>query len=214
MIIAPSILSADMANLKSEVDMLNASAAEWIHFDIMDGVFVPNLSFGFPILEAVRRCTAKPLDVHLMMVQPERYVERFKAAGATILTVQYEACTHLHRVLEHIKKLDMKAGVALNPHTPASALEEVAHLTDVALVMSVNPGFGGQTFIENSYDKIRRVRELLLRKNSPAAIEVDGGVTLSNAPQVKAAGADVLVAGSLVFTASHPQEVIAKLAAV
>lgn len=214
MLIAPSILSADMAHLKREVDMLNASAAEWIHFDIMDGVFVPNLSFGFPILEAVRRCTAKPLDVHLMMVQPERYVERFKAAGATILTVQYEACTHLHRVLEHIKKLGMKAGVALNPHTPAGVLEEVAQLADVALVMSVNPGFGGQAFIEGSCDKVGRVRELLLKKKSPAAIEVDGGVTLSNAPQIKAAGADVLVAGSLIFTAPRPQEVIAKLAAL
>jgi ribulose-phosphate 3-epimerase len=203
-----------MANLKSEVDMLNASAAEWIHFDIMDGVFVPNLSFGFPILEAVRRCTAKPLDVHLMIVQPERYVERFKAAGANVLTVQYEACTHLHRVLEHIKKLGMKAGVALNPHTPAHVLEEVASLTDMALVMSVNPGFGGQKLIENSYAKVSRVRELLLKKNSPATIEVDGGVTLDNAPQIKAAGADVLVAGSLVFSAPRPQEVIAKLAAV
>jgi ribulose-phosphate 3-epimerase len=203
-----------MANLKSEVDMLNASAAEWIHFDIMDGVFVPNLSFGFPILEAVRRCTRKPLDVHLMMVQPERYVERFKAAGAAALTVQYEACTHLHRTLEHIKKLGMKAGVALNPHTPASALEEVAQLADLVLVMSVNPGFGGQAFIENSYDKISRVRELLRKKSSAAAIEVDGGVTLANAPRIKAAGADVLVAGNLVFTASRPQEVIAKLAAV
>jgi ribulose-phosphate 3-epimerase len=203
-----------MANLKSEVDMLNASAAAWIHFDIMDGLFVPNLSFGFPILEAVRRCTRKPLDVHLMMVQPERYVERFKAAGADILTVQYEACAHLHRALEHIKKLGMKAGVALNPHTPANALEEIAQLIDMALVMSVNPGFGGQTLIENSYGKVSRVRELLLKKNSPAAIEVDGGVTLENAPKVKAAGADVLVAGSLIFTAPHPQEVIAKLAAL
>ncbi|MDR0566666.1 MAG: ribulose-phosphate 3-epimerase [Prevotellaceae bacterium] len=214
MLIAPSILSADMANLKAEVDMLNASAAEWIHFDIMDGVFVPNLSFGFPVLEAVRRCTGKPLDVHLMMVQPERYVERFKAAGAAVLTVQYEACTHLHRVLEHIKKLGMKAGVALNPHTPAGALEEVAQLADVALVMSVNPGFGGQAFIESSYGKISRVRELLLKKNSPAAVEVDGGVTLANAPQIKAAGADALVAGSLIFTAPRPQEVIDKLAAL
>jgi ribulose-phosphate 3-epimerase len=203
-----------MANLKSEVDMLNASAAEWVHFDIMDGVFVPNLSFGFPILEAVRRCTRKPLDVHLMMVQPERYVEQFKASGANILTVQYEACTHLHRVLEHIKKLGMKAGVAINPHTPASVLEEVATLADLVLVMSVNPGFGGQAFIENSYSKISRVRELLQRKNSPALIEVDGGVTLDNAPKIKAAGANVLVAGNLVFTASHPQEVIALLAKI
>ncbi|MDR0712147.1 MAG: ribulose-phosphate 3-epimerase [Prevotellaceae bacterium] len=214
MLIAPSILSADMANLKSEVEMLNTSAAEWIHFDIMDGVFVPNLSFGFPILEAVRRGTRKPLDVHLMMVQPERYVERFHAAGAAVLTVQYEACTHLHRTLEHIKKLGMKAGVALNPHTPAGALEEVAHLADVALVMSVNPGFGGQAFIENSYDKISRVRELLQKKKSAAAIEVDGGVTLDNAPTLKSAGVDVLVAGSLIFTAARPQEVIAKLAAL
>jgi ribulose-phosphate 3-epimerase len=213
MLISPSILSADMANLKSEVDMLNASAAEWIHFDIMDGVFVPNLSFGFPILEAVRRCTRKPLDVHLMMVQPERYVERFKAAGANILTVQYEACAHLHRALEHIKKLGMKAGVALNPHTPASALEEVAALADLVLVMSVDPGFGGQAFIENSYDKVSRARALLQRKNSSAHVEVDGGVTLANAPRIKAAGADALVAGSLVFTAAHPQEIIAKLAA-
>jgi ribulose-phosphate 3-epimerase len=203
-----------MTNLKSEVDMLNASAAEWIHFDIMDGVFVPNLSFGFPILEAVRRCTHKPLDVHLMMVQPERYVEQFKASGATNLTVQYEACTHLHRVLERIKKLGMNAGVAINPHTPASTLEEVAAMTDIVLVMSVNPGFGGQAFIENSYSKVSRVRELLQRKNSSALIEVDGGVTLDNAPKIKAAGADVLVAGSLVFTASCPPETIALLAKI
>ncbi|MDR1416679.1 MAG: ribulose-phosphate 3-epimerase [Prevotellaceae bacterium] len=214
MLIAPSILSADMTNLKSEVEMLNASAAEWIHFDIMDGVFVPNLSFGFPILDAVRRCTRKPLDVHLMMVQPERYVERFKESGAAILTVQYEACTHLHRVLERIKKLEMKAGVALNPHTPASVLEEVATLADLVLVMSVDPGFGGQAFIENSYDKISRVSELLQRKSSSALVEVDGGVTLENAPKIKAAGANVLVAGNLVFSAPHPQEVIALLAKI
>ncbi|MDR1023000.1 MAG: ribulose-phosphate 3-epimerase [Prevotellaceae bacterium] len=214
MLIAPSILAADMANLKSEVDMLNASAAEWVHFDIMDGVFVPNLSFGFPILEAVRRCTCKPLDVHLMMVQPDRYVERFKESGASILTVQYEACTHLHRVLERIKKLDMKAGVAINPHTPVAVLEEVATLADLVLVMSVDPGFGGQAFIESSYDKISRASELLLRKNSSALVEVDGGVTLNNAPKIKAAGAGALVAGSLVFTAPHPLEAIALLAKI
>jgi len=213
MIIAPSILSADMGNLKSEVEMLNGSAAEWIHFDVMDGLFVPNLSFGFPILSAVRRLTVKPLDVHLMMVQPERYVEQFKASGADILTVQYEACTHLHRTLEQIKKLGMKAGVALNPHTPVAALEEVAAALDVVLVMSVDPGFGGQAFIENSYDKIGRTRDLLLRKNSQAVIEVDGGVTLDNAAKLKAAGVDVLVVGNTVFSSATPVEVIAKLAA-
>jgi len=211
MIIAPSILSADMGNLKAEIEMLNGSTAEWVHFDIMDGVFVPNLSFGFPILKAVRSCTAKPLDVHLMMVQPERYVEQFCAAGANILTVQYEACTHLHRTLEQIKKLGMKAGVALNPHTPVSALEEVAAILDLALVMSVNPGFGGQTFIENSYDKISRTRDLLLRKKSQAVVEVDGGVTLENAAKIGAAGADVLVAGNTIFSAANPVAVIKQL---
>ena len=211
MIIAPSILSADMSNLKTEIEMLNGSAAEWIHFDIMDGVFVPNLSFGFPILDAVRRHTTKPLDVHLMIVQPERYVERFKAAGANILTVQYEACTHLHRTLEQIKQQGMKAGVALNPHTPVSVLEEIAATLDMVLIMSVNPGFGGQTFIENSYDKISRTRDLLLRKKSQAVIEVDGGVTLENAAKIRAAGADVLVAGNTVFSATNPAEVIKQL---
>lgn len=214
MVIAPSILSADMGNLQSEIEMLNGSAAGWVHFDIMDGVFVPNLSFGFPILKAVRRHTNKPLDVHLMMVQPERYLEQFCAAGADILTVQHEACTHLHRTLEQIKQLGMKAGVALNPHTPVSALEEVAATLDMVLVMSVNPGFGGQAFIENSYDKIRRTRELLLRKKSQAIIEVDGGVTLANALQLKSAGADVLVAGNTIFSASNPKEIVALLASV
>ncbi len=214
MIIASSILSADMSNLRSEIEMLNGSITDWVHFDIMDGVFVPNLSFGFPILKAVRKHTNKPLDVHLMMVQPERYLEQFCAAGADILTVQYEACTHLHRTLEQIKQLGMKAGVALNPHTPVSALEEVATTLDMVLIMSVNPGFGGQAFIENSYDKISRTRELLLRKKSRAIIEVDGGVTLTNALQIKAAGADVLVVGNTIFSAPNPQEVIALLASV
>jgi ribulose-phosphate 3-epimerase len=200
-----------MSNLKTEIEMLNGSAAEWIHFDIMDGVFVPNLSFGFPILDAVRRHTAKPLDVHLMIVQPERYVERFKAAGADILTVQYEACTHLHRTLEQIKQQGMKAGVALNPHTPVSVLEEVAATLDMVLIMSVNPGFGGQTFIENSYDKISRTRDLQKKKKSQAVIEVDGGITLENAAKIRAAGADVLVAGNTVFSAANPVEVIKQL---
>ena len=211
MIIAPSILSADMGNLKAEIEMLNGSAAEWVHFDIMDGVFVPNLSFGFPILKAVRSCTAKPLDVHLMIVQPERYVEQFCAAGANMLTVQYEACTHLHRTLEQIKKLGMNAGVALNPHTPVSALEEVAAMLDMVLIMSVNPGFGGQTFIESSYDKISRTRDLLLCKKSRALIEVDGGVTLENAAKIGAVGANVLVAGNTIFSAANPVEAIKQL---
>ena len=214
MIIAPSILSADMGNLKAEIEMLNSSAAEWVHFDIMDGVFVPNISFGFPILSAVRKYTTKPLDVHLMIVQPERYMEQFHAAGANILTVQYEACTHLHRTLEQIKKLGMKAGVALNPHTPVGMLEEVAATVDMVLIMSVNPGFGGQTFIENSYHKISSTRDLLLRKKSSAIIEVDGGVTLNNAMKIKAAGTDVLVAGNTIFSTPNPKEVIAALAAM
>ncbi len=214
MIIAPSILSADMSNLQSEIEMLNGSAAGWVHFDIMDGVFVPNMSFGFPILKAVRKHTNKPLDVHLMMVQPERYLEQFRAAGADILTVQYEACTHLHRTLEQIRSLGMKAGVALNPHTPVSALEEVAATLDMVLVMSVDPGFGGQAFIENSYDKIGRTRDLLLRKKSQAIIEVDGGVTLANAQQIKKAGVDVLVTGSTVFASPSPTETIALLASI
>ncbi len=211
MIIASSILSADMSNLRSEIEMLNGSITDWVHFDIMDGVFVPNLSFGFPILKAVRKHTNKPLDVHLMMVQPERYLEQFCAAGADILTVQYEACTHLHRTLEQIKQLGMKAGVALNPHTPLCAVEEVVQDIDLLLIMSVDPGFGGQEFIPASLDKVKRAKELILSKNSKALLQVDGGVTLRNAGEIFGAGADVLVAGNAVFGAADPVATIQEL---
>lgn len=191
--------------------MLNNSAADWMHVDVMDGVFVPNISYGLPVLSAISRVAKKPLDVHLMIVDPNRYVEQFKEAGANILTVQYEACTHLHRTLEHIKSLGMMAGVALNPHTPVSMLEEVTQMLDLVLVMSVNPGFGGQKFIPQSIDKVSRMKELLLRKKSKALIEVDGGIGLLNAPLLQVAGADVLVAGNCIFSAENPAAMVDRM---
>ena len=209
--VAPSVLASDFANLQSEVEMLNQSQADWIHIDIMDGMFVPNISFGLPVCEAIRRHATKPLDVHLMIQQPERYLRGFKEAGAAHLTVHYEACPHLHRTLQQIKQLGCQAGVALNPHTPIELLEDSIRDIDIVLLMSVNPGFGGQTFIEQTYDKIRRLRRLIDRTGTSAHIEIDGGVSDQNARALVDAGADVLVAGSFVFTSEQPQATIQQL---
>ena len=209
--IAPSILAADFANLQREVEMLNASAADFIHVDIMDGVFVPNISFGIPVTEAIHRHATKPLDVHLMIVNPELYLEDFVKAGASILTVHVEACTHLHRTLQEIKRLGASAGVALNPHTPIELLTEVLEEVDLVCVMSVNPGFGGQKFIEHTYAKVANLKNLILKKGCETQIEVDGGVSEKNSKRLVEAGADILVAGSFVFNASDPIAAIASL---
>jgi ribulose-phosphate 3-epimerase len=214
MIIAPSILAADFANLQSEVTMINNSAADWIHIDIMDGVFVPNISFGIPVTAAIKRHGKKPLDVHLMIVHPERYVEEFRKAGAETISVHAEACPHLHRNVQQIKALGAKAGVAINPHTPISVLEHVIQDIDLVCLMSVNPGFGGQKFIEETYNKIGELKNLIVRKSSNALIEIDGGVNQQNAPLLARAGADVLVAGNFVFSAENPTAVIASLKAI
>ena len=210
-IIAPSLLSADFGNLNRDIEMINRSQADWFHCDIMDGQFVPNMSFGFPIIEQVKKMAQKPLDVHLMIVDPDRYMDRFKEAGADILTVHIEACAHLHRTLQRIKLLGMKAGIALNPHTSVALLEDIVVDADMVLIMSVNPGFGGQKFIENSYSKISRLREMAEKKNPNLIIQVDGGVDLSNVAKLYAAGANALVAGNAVFKATNPEEVIAGL---
>ncbi|MGB4205922.1 MAG: ribulose-phosphate 3-epimerase [Bacteroidales bacterium] len=207
-LVAPSLLSADFSNLAKDIEMVNNSVADWFHLDIMDGVFVPNISFGFPVVKAVKKLAVKPLDVHLMIVEPDRYIQDFKEAGADILTVQYEACVHLHRTVHSIREAGMKAGIALNPHTPIIMLENIVRDVDLLLVMSVNPGFGGQKFIRNSYEKIARLKDLLLRKNSKALIEVDGGVGLDNAQQLINNGVDVLVAGNAIFSATDPAEII------
>lgn len=212
--LAPSILAADFANLQKEVEMLNSSAADYIHVDVMDGSFVPNISFGIPVTEAIYRHAKKPLDVHLMIVNPELYLEAFVKAGASILTVHVEACTHLHRTLQEIKRLGARAGVALNPHTPIDALSEVLVEVDLVCVMSVNPGFGGQKFIEHSYAKVANLKEMILKKGSATQIEVDGGVTDQNAKRLVEAGADILVAGSYVFNAPDPMATIAALKAI
>ena len=212
--IAPSILAADFANLQKEVEMLNASAADYIHVDIMDGVFVPNISFGIPVTEAIHRHATKPLDVHLMIINPELYLEAFVKAGASIVTVHVEACTHLHRTLQEIKRLGVAAGVALNPHTPIELLTEVLEEVDLICVMSVNPGFGGQKFIEHSYAKVANLKDLILKKGAKTKIEVDGGVTEQNAKRLVEAGADILVAGSFVFKAPDPIAAIASLKSI
>ena len=213
-IVAPSILSADFSQLGQAVDMLNRSQAGWIHVDVMDGMFVPNISFGFPVLRMLKPLAQKPLDVHLMIVQPERYITAFAEAGANWLTVHPEASIHLHRTLSEIRKAGMKCGIALNPSTPVSSIEDVIGETDLVLLMSVNPGFGGQKFIPNSLDKCKRLKDLILAKNSPALIEIDGGVDFANACALVDAGADVLVAGNTVFSAPSPIDAIAKLAGV
>lgn len=210
-IIAPSVLSANFARLEDEIRMLNESAADWIHLDIMDGVFVPNLSFGLPVTEAIRRIAEKPLDVHLMIVQPERYTEAFYKAGASVISVHAEACTHLHRVIQQIKSLGIKAGVAINPHTPVRILENVIADIDLVCLMSVNPGFGGQRFIENTYRKISELKALIIEAESHALIEVDGGVNQNNARKLVETGADVLVAGNFVFSSENPEAVIRQL---
>ncbi|MDB5262109.1 MAG: ribulose-phosphate 3-epimerase [Adhaeribacter sp.] len=210
-IIAPSLLAADFANIQSEVNMLNASEAEWIHFDVMDGVFVPNISFGLPVLEAVRKHATKILDVHLMIQEPGRFIPQFRQAGADIITVHYEACPHLHRTVQQIKEVGAKAGVALNPHTPVQVLADIIQDLDLVLIMSVNPGFGGQQFIPQTYRKIAALKELIATASSPALIEIDGGVNQLNAAQLLATGADVLVAGNFVFSARDPLKAIAGL---
>jgi len=209
--IAPSILASDFANLQKEVEMLNASEADYIHVDIMDGVFVPNISFGIPVTEAVKRHARKPLDVHLMILNPDQYLEAFHKAGAAIISVHYEACDHLHRTLQSIKNLGCKAGVALNPHTPVVLLEDVIQDIDLVCLMSVNPGFGGQKFIENTYDKVRKLKALINEKGTSTLIEIDGGVNEDNAPLLIEAGADVLVAGSFVFSSIDPLHTIKRL---
>ncbi len=210
-LIAPSLLACDFANVQAECEMLNSSECDWYHIDVMDGVFVPNISFGIPVIQAMNKHTLKPLDVHLMIVDPDRYITTFKDCGANILTVHYEACTHLHRTLQAIKAEGMKAGVALNPHTPVELLEPILEDTDLVCLMSVNPGFGGQKFIEKTYDKVRRLKAMIVEKGCETKIEIDGGVTSDNARALVDAGADVLVAGSFVFRSEDPIGTIAEL---
>ncbi|HPW85823.1 MAG TPA: ribulose-phosphate 3-epimerase [Chitinophagales bacterium] len=210
-IVAPSVLSANFAHLAADFAMLNESAAEYIHVDVMDGVFVPNISFGLPVIQAMRKLSTKTFDVHLMIVEPDKYIDTFRNAGADILTVHLEASTHLHRTLQKIHASEMKAGVAINPHTSVQLLEDTINDIDLVCVMSVNPGFGGQKFIENTYDKVARLKDLILRKNAATLIEIDGGVTLDNAARLVQSGADVLVAGNTVFNSPDPAATILQL---
>ena len=209
--IAPSILAADFSNLKHDIEMVNSSKAKWFHIDVMDGVFVPNISFGLPVLKAIKKIAKKPLDVHLMIVQPERYIKDFKNAGADILTVHFEACIHLHRTIQEIHAEGMLAGIALNPHTPVSGLKDIIQDVDLICLMSVNPGFGGQTFITKTFDKIKELKQLISETNSKAKIEVDGGVNIKNIEALKSYGADILVAGNAVFKSESPKKMIDSL---
>ncbi|HFA51755.1 MAG TPA: ribulose-phosphate 3-epimerase [Bacteroidetes bacterium] len=210
-LIAPSVLAADFSNLQKDFDMVNASGADWFHVDIMDGRFVPNISFGMSIVKTMKKMAKKPLDVHLMIVEPEKYIGQFREAGADVITVHYEACPHLHRTVQQIKATGAKAGVALNPHTPVQLLEDLIEDIDLALLMSVNPGFGGQKFIYQTLPKVRKLKQMIVERNSRTLIEIDGGVGLQNAEKLLQAGANVLVAGSSVFKADDPAGVIAKL---
>ena len=211
MLISPSLLSCDFANVQRDVEMLNQSKADFFHIDIMDGVFVPNISYGLPVLKAMTKHATKPMDVHLMIQNPDAYLSSFKDAGAHFLTVHYEACIHLHRTIQAIQNLEMKAGVALNPHTPVSLLEEVIDQLDLVLIMSVNPGFGGQKFIDSSCKKVEKIKELIVKNNSKCLIEVDGGVNLETGAALSNAGADILVAGSFVFKSPNPIKTISEL---
>lgn len=210
-LIAPSVLAADFGNLQRDLEMINNSEADWFHIDIMDGVFVPNISYGMPVLETIQKHAKKTIDVHLMIIDPDRYIKTFASLGANVLSVHYEACNHLHRTLQAIKAEGMKAGVAINPHTSVTLLEDLINDIDVVCVMSVNPGFGGQSFIESTYKKVKQLKEIITRNNASTLIEVDGGVTNKNAKQLAEAGADVLVAGSYVFKAENQLETIADL---
>jgi len=210
-LIAPSMLASDFGKLEDEISMVNNSKADWFHIDVMDGVFVPNISFGTPIMNVLKKSAKKPLDVHLMIVNPDNYLKKFAELGSSVLTVHAEACTHLHRTVQRIKSLKMKAGVAINPHTPISFLESIINDIDLVCLMSVNPGFGGQSFIENTYQKVEDLKSLIDKKNSKAIIEIDGGVTSENAKKLVEKGADVLVAGSFVFNSDNPTETISTL---
>jgi len=210
--IAVSILNCDFGNLNREIEMINKSDAHWFHLDIMDGVFVPNISFGIPIIQAVKSKATKPLDVHLMITSPDPYIKDFKAAGADWLNVHYETCPHLHRTIQNIKQEGMKAGVTLNPHSPVTLLEDIIADVDLVLLMSVNPGFGGQTYIENTYTKVANLREMIIRKGSKALIQIDGGVDTDNIAQLAKVGVDVFVVGSFIFRAENPTQTISKLA--